>query len=362
MRGVRVGARWLDLAAALGLLLCAPKASAQSPAVSIYLKNNNEGVVRGPSYDPTRLVLNRFNWQNCSDDELVRFNVDISGSQAATSSFHLEAWVGTACDDLANRSSGACTKVAEVGQSVERVEVFVRDLVRSPATTDADPCAGETELPASRTLYFELVNGDGAPPPNSNWLVKWAYNYDVVPPTAPTLVQASAIENGLHISWGPPDAAIDVRRYAFLCDPPPSAAPEDGFGPNEFCESPRLGTGETPTRDQVSRFICGYVDSDVMNADLTPLTPDVPCAVGVVALDSYANFGPVSDTACGVPYPPLDNDNSHTVTTTRGCAMGGAANGSRSAWLLVAGALGLARRRRAGRRLFRGSNCVGKGR
>ena len=353
MCGLLRGGRGLGLGAVLGVLLCTATAGAQTTgAPSIYLKNNSEGVVRGASYDPTTSLLNQFNAQNCIDDEVVNFTVDIRGGQAATAAFHLEAWVGTACDDSANRASGLCTKVAEVGQSVERVEVFVRDLVRSSATTDADLCAGESEVPASRTLYFVFVNGEGEPPEGTGWLVKWAYEYDLVPPTAPTLVRASAIEDGLHVTWGHPDAPIDVRRYAFLVDPPPGADPADGFGPNEFCESPWLGTGEIPTRDQLYHFMFGSIDSDVTSADLTPLSADVSYAVAVVAVDSYDNFGPVSDTACGVPYPPLDNDNSRTITTTRGCTISATANGSSPAWLVLVGVLGLARRRRAQRRLF----------
>lgn len=347
MLGVRAGGCGLGLWAAVGTLLLTATISAQTTGgASIYLKNNSEGIVRGPSYDANWLFLNQFNRQNCTDDEVVTFNIDIRGGQAATGTYHLEGWVGTACDDLANRSSGLCTEVGVVGQSVERMQLSVRDLVRSTATSDAEPCASEDELPTSRTVYFMLVDNDGEPPAGSSWVVKWAYKYDLVPPTAPTKVQASAIEGGLHVTWEQPDATADLRRYAFLCDPPPQSDPADGLGPNEFCESRRLGSGETPTREQLSTFMFGYTEEIATGADLTPLTPDFTYAVGVVALDSFYNFSPVSDTACGVPYPPLENAHTHTVLTNRGCAIGGARDGSSAAWLVVGGALGLARRRR----------------
>jgi hypothetical protein len=324
-------------------------ASAQTEGPSLLLKNNNEGIVRGGSYNANFLRLNQFNRQNCVDDERVSFNVDIRGSAATTSGFHLEAWVGTACEETASRSSGLCTMVGAVGNNVERVELLVRDLVHSTATSDAEPCASESVLPTSANVYFMLVNGDGEPPAGSLWYLHWSYNYDLVPPTAPTRVQASPAEGGLHLSWDHPDAPVDLRQYAFLCDPPPDADPTDDLGPDELCESPLLGPGEIPTAAHVSQFLCGYTEGEATSADVIPLTADVTCAVGVFALDSYYNFSPLSDTACDVPYPPPEPNTTRTVITDRGCALGQERAGSLDALLVVAGVAALARRRRGGR-------------
>jgi len=346
MRELRVGSRGGGWGAVFGVLLWGAAASAQTEGPSISLKNNSEGIVRGASYNPNYLRLNQFNRQNCLDDERVSFNVDIGGTQATVSGFHLEAWVGTGCEELANRSGGVCTQVGAVGNSVERVELFVRDLVRSTATTEAEPCASESELPASASLYFMLVNGDGQPPPGSLWSITWSYRYDLVPPTAPTSVQASPAEGGLLLSWEHPDAPADLRQYAFLCDPPPEADPAEDLGPNELCESPRLGPGEMTTLAQVSQFLCGYTEGAATSAEVTPLAADVTYAVGVFALDGYYNFSPLSDTVCDVPEPPTEPSTRRTVITDRGCAVGGGREGPLGALLVVAGVAGLARRRR----------------
>jgi hypothetical protein len=345
VRDTRAGSHRLGLSVVFGVLLWTAAAGAQSEGPSISLKNNNEGIVRGASYEPNYLRLNQFNRQNCSDDETVVFNVDIFGPAAIVVPFHLEAWVGTGCEETASRSSGACTKVGAVGTSVERVVLSVRDLVRSTATSDAEPCASESEA-AAANVYFMLLDNDGEPPPGSLWFLHWPYQYDLVPPTAPTTVRASPAAGGLHVSWEHPDAPADVRRYVFLCDPPPAADPADAIGPNQFCESPLLAAGEIPNLHQLSQFLCGYSEGDATSADVTPLTTDVTYAVAVVALDSYYNVSPLSDTACDVPDPAAEPSTTHTVITERGCAIGGERQGSLGALLVVGGLAALAVRRR----------------
>jgi hypothetical protein len=96
---------------------------------SLYLKNNNEGVVRGPSYNADFFRLNQFNQAHCIDNELVTFNIDILGP--SVSGYHLEAWIGSACDLRASRvgSTKSCRMIGAVGNSVERMEIWVRDMV-----------------------------------------------------------------------------------------------------------------------------------------------------------------------------------------------------------------------------------------
>jgi len=335
-----------------GLLLTTAVASAQSTEVLLYLKNNSDGIVRGPSHDADFQFLNQFNRQNCLDDETVEFNVDIRGSQAMVGHTHLEAWVGSACDERANRisTSSLCTQVAAAGEAVETLNLRVRDLVRSNATSDADPCASDSELPTDSTLYFVLVDADGEPPPASTSTpsIHWAFKYDLVAPPAPTMLQASPIAGGLHLTWEHPDAPIDMRRYVFLCDPPPDADPDEGYGPNELCVSAWLGVGEELTTSDTYEFLCGYAEAGATSTDIPSLSAEVTYAVAVLALDSYGNIGPLSDTTCEVPKPPATP--ARTVVTDRGCAIGGSEDGG-LAPLLMAVAVGeMARRRRRLRR------------
>jgi hypothetical protein len=99
---------------------------------TLSIKNNNEGVVRGDSYNSTFLRLNQFNQANCVANEIVRFNVAITNvSGVAVSGYHLEAWIGTACDQQANRpgSSFGCRKIGEAAANVRQLDIWVRDLV-----------------------------------------------------------------------------------------------------------------------------------------------------------------------------------------------------------------------------------------
>lgn len=330
----------------LAALFSTSMVSAQTEGPMLYLKNNDEGIVRGASYDSSFLFLNQFNRQSCLDDETVLFNIDIRGTQAMVQGFHIEAWVGSACDDKANRISDQCTLIGQVGTFVEQVELRVRDLVRSSATSEADPCGSDFETPRDGTVYFMLLDTDNAPPPGLA-VVKWAYRYDLVAPPAPTTVQASPAPGGLHLTWERPNAPIDLRRNVFLCDPPPQGDPSGALGPNDFCESPVLERGQELTLDQIVSLECGEIEGGATSADVVPLTTGVNYAVAIVALDTYYNFSLLSDTACDVPDPPQPG--ARTVITERGCALGGRADGALAPLIMAVGITEVARRRRRAR-------------
>jgi hypothetical protein len=81
---------------AMGLsLLAAIAVSAPARAQILTLNNNQEGVNRGPSHDSKLLAVNEINKADCLNDEIIQFNIGITG--VIDQEYSFQVWKGTDC-------------------------------------------------------------------------------------------------------------------------------------------------------------------------------------------------------------------------------------------------------------------------
>jgi hypothetical protein len=352
--------RTLSLLVASGVLAGSAVARAQAATPSLVLANNLHGVLRGTSYDPSELTLDRFNLQNCLADEQVTFKLSLGATPSAAIGFEIQAWVGAACEQAASRDQGACLEVGRASPTDPTVVVRLEDLVgpRDGSTPVDGPCTSASATPMKSSLYFMLLDSEGHEPSGggTKWYATWTFSYDFVGPPAPTSIAASAVAGGLLVSWDYPDAPLDLAGYALLCDPPPdagatgSAGAGDGADSSAPCGSGGLRTGELATADDRARYACAEVEATALSAETTPLSGDAPHAVAVVARDFFYNRSPVSELACATAGPPADTTGhpvgGRVVSTGAGCALSAGRRGSLGAWLTLGLLASLSHRRR----------------
>jgi len=220
--------------------------------------------------------------------------------------------------------------------------------------------------PLDRTLTFVLVDGDGNFPGGAATgpTTKWAYNYDMGGPSAPVNVTAGIGESALVMKWTQAsDAPIDLKQYAFFCDPPPGAvsatgaagaggegSDEDLGGPvSELCTTGAFHEGQVPSRSVIKAHLCGQVQSTTTQGEAGPLLNNVRYAVGIASRDGYYNVGPISNIVCGSPQLVTDFFEAYRKAGGRGgggfCAIGKVRTHALTT-LFFLGALGLLVRRR----------------
>jgi hypothetical protein len=163
------------------------------------------------------------------------------------------------------------------------------------------------------------------------------------------------------------DAPIDLKKYQFLCDPPPNgkSPPADtstGGGAGESdelpippglveaaCPTTAFREGEVPSIDVINAYGCGTVQSTANGGEAAPLTNGVTYAVAIASVDSYLNVGPVSQVTCGTPQLVTDFYEAYREAGGKGgggfCAIGRNPTHTLTA-LMALGALGLIARRR----------------
>jgi hypothetical protein len=127
--------------------------------------------VRGAPYDSSQR-LDWFNRLDCLDNETITFNLLLIGDTVPLGGTHIEAWLGTACEDTANRVNGPCVKVGETsdvatathantspldGGQTYAVGVVALDNYANPSPVSEIAC-GIAEAPVGRNV-IDLSRG-----------------------------------------------------------------------------------------------------------------------------------------------------------------------------------------------------------
>lgn len=221
-------------------LLLAQAASAQQIALSqtpdrrTFADASKQAPFRSASKFPDWI-----NYADCASNVLLHFQLAVTNIPTNGS---LQVWAGTDdCSKLESRTgetTRTCWPVSAVLPSQQNVSVDVwsQHVVGYVSKTAAEKPKTFADLPTSSTgslctlsaqgatavkLWFMFTDGSnsvlGTP-------LQWATSVDVVGPSAPTALTASAGDGAVNLSWTVSDAVSDVAEYVVYCLPQSTAS------------------------------------------------------------------------------------------------------------------------------------------
>lgn len=357
---VRPAARRLA-AAAVAAVLAWPATADATLAIELFDRENRGAV----NTEPVGI-----NIADCEMSEAWNFRFSLSTVPANT---HLDIWLGSACDQLANRDGADASDCIQVYGDLTMRVGYINFMLEAPTLVDADT-PGCEEVKTTTKIWALIINE------NADETIYDSGTYDVSVdtqrPEPPTEVSADFGESRATISWrmAADTQASEQWGFRVLCDPNPTATAADadadadadaeedasettdaGGEASGGCSSPAVfAAGDEPLEVW---FCTGQiVGTAVRTRDITGLDNGVEYHFAVVALDDYRNPSLVSTVTCTIPEEV--NDFWEEYEGAGGQAEGGCACGvPGTAPLGVGGMLGLLlgatlllRRRRATRR------------
>jgi hypothetical protein len=251
---------------------------------------------------------------------------EVGGTSTISPTIPVEIWIGTGCDNDTTRPL-QCRRIdadtfADINQLAIAPQAFtmsIKDLM-TPIPVD-----GSGTCPAfqGQETVWAIADADrnGLP----DYFVTQTYDVDTQPPPLPTDFNAQPSENGILISWTPPNDVSDIWYYQALCaDPngqPAKTAPTGCTDPDsstancpryvramDLCgaadnplsptsltddSSADAGIANVPA-DMVAadpRFICGETpDKTAHSISIDGLTNNTPYSVAIVAVDISGNY------------------------------------------------------------------------
>ena len=152
---IRRGCQALALLSSIAL--AAPSRAQTSNGPSITLSPN--GVTHSIARTGYRLG-SQINQADCIDDDVLTFSLELSNR----SSYSLEAWVGTACDSVTNRTtplSTSCWKLFSTvpDSNLTAISLHVRDILFGYTTSATSTPTTSTSTPTPFTS--PLITGTG---------------------------------------------------------------------------------------------------------------------------------------------------------------------------------------------------------
>jgi hypothetical protein len=335
-------------------------ALASTLLVSYPARGQSFGTIEGRNveWNPKRKTAEGFvaSYQNCVDDDKFVVTVPVTswGNAQNLNVFATVESDEVDCSDKDRRADrpGACIDLGTYEPSPPSVTVNVG--IRKVINADsAEGCAKDLNN-APINLYFLLVGT------TSSTLQKYVYSkltIDLVGPNAPGNLEAGSGENKLLLNWSVPSDKL-IQGYRFFCAPaqtgpvPETASdatltggergaggaplqtllgaaglaeggsrPGAGAGGVSQTEATANGaarasdvatsSGSSDCRTDAfqaedlavdSAYACGKVDSATTTEGKTSwVTNGTEYAVGVAAVDSSGNVGPLSNLACATP-------------------------------------------------------------
>jgi hypothetical protein len=294
--------------ASLGFLLVTAPALAQSISVGNALRPN-----RDENGNPLNLQVNIVNRSECLADDFIRYPITLSGG----SGLDLEVWAGSNCESLENRDGNldGCWLVYEdASPSTDNIDVRVQDIIAGKVDrasysalgsgTD-EACDKGNGSPETANLHFFLINGSDevAATGTSTSGGSLQVDFDLLGPEPPTDIEVGVGEESLVVKFDAlddeDDTDGDISKYYVYCDVAGEGVGGAGTDASG-CGSSLLVPGEPPP--DANR--CGdttrtseevQTDDDLENGTLY--------AVGIAAVDTYGNPGPLSAIACATPEP-----------------------------------------------------------
>jgi hypothetical protein len=227
-------------------LTFAPRAAwAQTPSITqIYgtvlrcepqsLTNCTSADQTGKNPHPGSVLVNDINFEDCSADLYYQFSLGIS---SPSSSYQLEAWVGTQdCSQLTNRQTSAtsvCWPAAPFLQAVTNpftLPVRMQDLVSGVFTTthpvtytpsnDPNVCQLQTQTGATNVvLYLFFVDGGSNP---VGTVQQYPITVDMRAGDVQGTISAGVGDTVLIVSV-PPTTDPDTQQWNVYCDPEPGS-------------------------------------------------------------------------------------------------------------------------------------------
>jgi MYXO-CTERM domain-containing protein len=267
-----------------------------------------DGTELGPSTRPPDLSPHGIDYQDCIDDQTLRFTVTLTGFTGES----LQVWASQSadCTQDAARGVGAPATCWVVGAGLaglvtpspltEMLDVRVEDLVGWQSAPPGAPgyqrlgpsaCIVQPTFTAvPLTLYFIPVVGDSFE--SGAAALTYTVGTDLVGPPAPAGVSLGDGAGLFVVDWTA-NADSDTVGYDILLDPLPGA-----------------------TVDASATSACGAFPASVVRAGaagltvpgesagtytITGLSSSARYAVAIAAVDAYGNLGPPSVALCDQP-------------------------------------------------------------
>jgi len=333
---VRAGA-----AVFLAAALARPAAAGATLTVELFDRENRGAVDDEP---------NGINIADCESHEAWNFRTSLS---SVPTNAHLDVWLGSACDQRANRDGADASDCVRVYGDLTMRVGYVNFGIEAPMLVDphAPGCA---EVKTTTKVWVLILNED------ADETVYDSGTYDVSidtqRPAAPVSVTVDFGESRAIVAWEMASGTAVSEQWGFrvLCDPNPTgaAAGTDADADAEAGADDADGGGEATDADgsgeatdaggaagggctsggafaagdrPIDAWYCTgqIVGSAVRVREIGGLTNGTEYHFAVVALDDYRNPSLVSPVACTVPSEV--NDFWETYEAAGGRAEGGCA-------------------------------------
>jgi len=359
----------LAAAALLAAALARPAAAGAALTIELFDRENRGAV----DDEPTGI-----NIADCASNEAWNFRTSLS---SVPTNAHLDVWLGSACDQRANRDGADASDCVQVYGDLTMRVGYVNFMVEAPMLVDphAPGCA---EVKTTTKVWVLILNEDADETVYNSGT--YDVSIDTQRPAAPVSVTVDFGESRAIVSWEMASSTAASEQWGFrvLCDPNPTGADADADADadaaadaDEGAEADGADAGGEATEtggepgggctsggafaagdEPIDAWYCTgqIVGSAVRVREVEGLANGTEYHFAVVALDDYRNPSLVSTVVCTVPSEV--NDFWETYEAAGGRAEGGCTCAVPAAGrlgdvgvpaLLLGAALG--RRRRAAR-------------
>ena len=214
------------------------------------------------------------------------------GSSTVTANFLL--------GDNCSTSAASCVSLGQASFSASQTAdspKFSSTLVFQAVAGTATPDCGS--LTAGSTTVWALLAEDGAALPFS---LSIALPVIATTVAAPTAVTALGSNEGMLVSWTPPEDTSQVAGYQVLCLPRPATASTAGY--ETTCGLDTASTGETVMTPSDTTELCSAdVAAGKTSVRISGLVNGTPYTVAVIAIDYTGGISALSALAVATPKP-----------------------------------------------------------
>jgi hypothetical protein len=294
-------------AAILAAALAWPAAAGAALTIELYDRENRGAVDDEPV---------GINIADCEMAEAWTFRFSLS---AVPTSAHLDVWIGSACDQRANRDGADASDCVQVYGDLTMRVGYTSFTLEAPTLVDADT-PGCEEFKTTTKIWVLIINEDADETINNSGT--YDVSVDTQRPAPPTEVTVEFGESRATVGWRMDSDTQASEQWGFrvLCDPNPTGtaadadADADADGDAADAEEATDGGGETAGGcSGAGAFAAGdepreewyctgqIVGSAQRSRDITGLENGTEYQFAVVALDDYRNPSLVSVVGCTVP-------------------------------------------------------------
>jgi hypothetical protein len=320
------------------------------------------GVTHSRANRGNNLLNTQINYDDCHLGDEINFTVSLSSN---FSSYSLQLWAGSGCDDKATRLSTSVLSCWQLGVSggtgivpmsinPDPIPISVREILfgktlasgtssgvaagtsgsggggdtstggdtsagsggtatssaGATATSGDASCIDKNAVSAAQNIsvYIMLIDGNNVV---AGTFATWNATYKLLAPPPPDNVSAGIGETLLPISFSYDSTTVDstINGYTLYCDPPPGAAaaidagvyPDDGG--DLLVPACKGSTNLIQGQRPDGLFKCGTAGKAAKKGNATGLINGVAYNVAISTTDSYGNSGVLSKVVCEVPQP-----------------------------------------------------------